>query len=237
MSAPKIQIKMPAKKEYCNVKPMAFITILQHIHRFWKKNDPKSEFAYGILIGKYEGTTRVITEAIPVLHSSKADVVFEESFYKHWDDYNKLKQELDSREECIGWYKTVDREIKFRAQDIRNQVKIQTLNPKNIAMLIDPQSFLEDKGYGFSIFHLIQSAGIFHEMCDSDKMPWEVLELGPDVDKVVNMVIEMIQKFPTDTPFVEELDEVKVPEIPKDDGDDDGEYITPRIDPNAPVFF
>jgi hypothetical protein len=51
------------------------------------------------------------------------------------------------------------------------------------------------------------------------------------------MVLEMIQKYNSDKPFVEEIDEIKIPEPIQDDGADEGEYITPKEDPNQPFFF
>ena len=196
------------------------------------------KFAYGILMGKFEDKVRIITEAIPILHNDHADVVFGESFYKHWDDFNKLQEELESGIQCIGWYKVIERDLRLMAPDIRNQVKIQSLANNNICLLLDPSKFLEDGEYGFSVFSLVKSAGIYHEMCESMRIPWEVVELGADVDKTVNLVLDMIGKYKKKQPFVEEMDEIKVPEFESDGDDhDDGGYVTPDFDPNAPVFY
>ena len=236
--ATNIQIKAPVVRDFAQIKPTAFMDILMHVHRFWGKDNPDSKFAYGILIGKFEKRTRVITEAIPILHHDRADLVFDETFYKHWDDLDKLKDELDSQEKCIGWYKVIERDMKFRATDIRNQVKIQSLYRGNIALLLDPNAFLDNQDYGFSIYHLLKSGDHYHEMCDDAKIAWEILELGNDVDKTVNQVIDMINKYPTEKPFIEEIDEFEMPEITPDDGDDDaGGYVTPEFDPNAPVYY
>jgi JAB1/Mov34/MPN/PAD-1 ubiquitin protease len=213
------------------------MTMYLHIHRFWKKNDTNSEFAYGILMGTMDERIRTITEAIPILHSKDPDLVFGDEFFKHWDDLNKLKQDLESNEMCIGWYKIMDHFGKFKAKDIRNQVKIQTLGMRNIAILIEPDKFLDEDEYGFSVFRLKSSANMFHEMCDYKKIEWEIMELGSDVDRTVNMVLDLITKYSTDTPYVEEIDEFQMPEIIDDGNDDDGEYVTPDIDPNAPIFY
>jgi hypothetical protein len=239
LSTPRIQIAINQPKDLFQMKANAFITILNHAHRFWQKDNPKSEYAYGMLSGYIEGTTRIVTEAIPLLHAPSSDIVFDESFFKHWDDLNLLKQELESIESCIGWYKIITGDFKFKAPDIRNQVKIQSLNPKYIALLLDPSKLLDEDEYGFSIFKL-NGDRIFHEMCDYVKIPWEIMEIGQDVDKVVNSVIDMIRLYHSDKPFVEELEEVKVPiPPPSEDGkdEDDGEYVTPKMDPNAPFFF
>ena len=79
---------------------------------------------------------------------------------------------------------------------------------------------------------------MFHEMCDFDKMPWEVVEIGSDIDKLVQLVTEFIKKYYTDKPFVEELDESESPDPTKEEGgEDEGEYITPKMDPNSPFFM
>jgi hypothetical protein len=237
MSVAPIKINVAQPKDLFQIKAQAFIQILQHAHRFWEMNNPKSEYAYGILVGSIENRTRTVTEAIPVLHASEASVVFDDAFYKHWDDYNALKMEMEQTDLCIGWYKVIDRDMKFKAPDVRNQVKMQTLNPKNVALLLDPEKFITDQEYGFSVFKLMGDK-IFHEMCDFAKIPWEIMEIGADVDKVVNMVLEMIRKYHTDQPYIEEIDEVKPPPPPPpEEGEDDGNYIDVKIDPNAPFFF
>ncbi len=71
--------------------------------------------------------------------------MFDEDFFKQWDDINKLKEDLDSTERCIGWYKVIDRDMKFKAPDIGNQVKIQTLDKRNIALLLDPIKYLQER--------------------------------------------------------------------------------------------
>jgi hypothetical protein len=235
---PNIKINVSPPKENFHIKPTAFITILLHASRFWQAKNPKPQYSFGILIGKYEGSTRIVTEAIPITHKPQSEEVFQEDFFKHWDDMNALKEEIDAPERCIGWYKVIERDLKLKAADIRNQVKVQTLDRRNVAFLLDPRKFLTDmKGdYGFSVFYL-KGDRIFHEMCDYDKMQWEVLEVGADVDKVVQMVIEMIRKYHSDKPFVEEIDEVKVPIPPKQEGDEEGDYVTPAVDPKQPFFM
>jgi len=232
-----LKINLNAPKETVQLKPNVFMTILLHTHRFWRLNSPKSEYAFGLLVGRNEGTTRIITEAIPLMHSPKSDVVFDEDFYKHWDDVNALKEDCDSLDRCIGWYKVIERDMKFKAADIRNQVKIQTLDKRNIALLIDPTKYIQEGEYGFSIFHLLGDR-MFHEMCDFAKIPWEITELGSETDKVVQFVMEMIKKYHSDKPFVEEIDETKVPIPEKKEGEqEEGDYITPKQDPNQPFFM
>ena len=189
------------------------------------------------MIGKFENTARIITEAIPLLHQASSDLVFDEDFFKQWMISIGSKKTWTLPERRIGWYKVIDRDMKFKAPDIRNQVKIQTLDKRNIALLLDPIKYLQEGEYGFSVFHLLGDR-MFHEMCDFDKMPWEVVEIGSDIDKLVQLVTEFIKKYYTDKPFVEELDEVKVPIPTKEEGgEDEGEYITPKMDPNSPFFM
>lgn len=234
---PNLKINVSAPKDQIQIKPIALINIYLHAYRFWKIKDPKPQYSYGFCLGKFEGSTRVITEVIPLIHSPKSDLVFEEDFYKHWDDLNAMKEDIEAPERCIGWYKVIEGDMKFRAQDIRNQVKIQTLDKRNISFLLDPRKYFDTGDYGFSVFHL-KGDRIFHEMCDYEKIPWEIAEVGGDVDKVVQFISEMIRKYNSDKPFVEELEETKVP-IPEKSPDDkdEGDYVTPAVDPNQPFFF
>ncbi len=83
--------------------------------------------------------------------------------------------------------------MKFKAKDIRNQVKIQTDTPDAVAMLLDPEAFFNDDGYGFSFYRLNKGqSSHLHEMCEDEKIPWEIAQLGNDVDKVVSLVAELI---------------------------------------------
>ena len=80
--APNLKINLNnTPKELVQIKPNVFMTILLHTYRYWRLNDPKSEYSFGILVGRFEGTNRVINEAIPIMHNPKSDVVFDEDFF------------------------------------------------------------------------------------------------------------------------------------------------------------
>ena len=234
----KIQINVPEVQDLCQVKPLAFINMLLHAHRFWKKDGSENKYAYGLLLGTFEEKTRIIHEAIPILPSEKPDLALDEQFFKHWDDLEKLQQELGSINQCVGWYKVVDGNLRLKAKDVRNQAKVQSLGGRNVVLLLDPNEFVENHDYGFSIYQLIKSGGLYHEMCEDKRIPWEVMELGNDVDKGINLLLELVNKYKGSKPFVEEIDEFEMPEIIDDgkDGDDAG-YIEVEIDPNAPIFY
>ncbi len=239
---PNININIQQPQELCKIKPFALIKLFLHSYRFWNEFGKDSKYAYGILVGKHSGDTRIVEKIVPILHSDHSEAVFDEEFYKHWDDLNELEEELESGLFNIGWYKVIEMSpMKFRARDIRNQVKIQTEDPNAIALLLNPESFLKNEGYGFSIFRLEKGmSSHLHEMCEHRKIPWEISELGNDVDKTVNLIIELIDKYDTEKPYIEEIDEAEVPDTGGYDWDedDDGGYVTPDIDPNQqPGFF
>src|SRR6056297_1461624 len=106
---PNLKINIQQPQEMCKIKPFALAKIYLHAHRFWSSDLSKAEYAYGILVGNYQGETRVVEKVVPVLHSERSEVVFDDKFYKHWEDLNTLEEELESGLFNIGWYKVVER--------------------------------------------------------------------------------------------------------------------------------
>lgn len=196
--------------ELVQIKVPALIQILNHALRFYKLNAKigENQCVYGFLKGSIEGTTRIVKEAEPILHHPTPDFDFNEQFIKDMDDFNSRYIEEESMDRIIGWYKSTTEPMKFKAIDVKNHLKFQNLNKLFIGMIIDPQNFLKNEGYGFSFFTLMpDSYGEINIMSGSAKIPWEIVKLGEEKDKTISFMKEMINKIIEGKKIVTELSE------------------------------
>ncbi|MHA1341147.1 MAG: hypothetical protein ACTSRZ_12775 [Promethearchaeota archaeon] len=198
------------ENELVKIRITALMDIYCHAFRFCKKNNPpnKNQCVYGFLKGKIEGTTRIITEVETILHNPTPDLVFDDNFFKDMDDFNARYIEEESFERIIGWYKSTTQDVRFKAIDVRNHLKFQTLNKLYIGMILNPLDFLNAEGYGFSFYTLIpDSYGEYNIMSGAAKIPWEIMPLGDDKDLVIRHMKEYIIKTVYGKELVTELSE------------------------------
>ncbi|MHA1820337.1 MAG: hypothetical protein ACTSU2_08045 [Promethearchaeota archaeon] len=202
-----------AENEKVEIHAMALIKIIGHCARFLK-SDKKSPLyqmpsVYGFLIGAIgENNVRIIKDAEPILHHPTPDLEFDEKFMMDMDQFNMRYVEEESTDRIIGWYKSVSEPIRFRAIDVKNHLKFQTLNSNYIGLVINTKKFFEEHEYGFSIFKLLgDSFGDLNIMSQEAKIPWEILPLGDKKDATVRLMTELIDSVVMDTKFVTELDE------------------------------
>ncbi|MBD3350246.1 MAG: hypothetical protein GF364_02055 [Candidatus Lokiarchaeota archaeon] len=205
------------KKEYTiiedelfRIRLTALMDIFCHMLRFNKKDAPpnENECVYGFLKGKIEGTTRIVTEVETILHHPTPDFEFNEQFLQDMADFNARYIEEQSLDRIIGWYKSTNATIEFKAMDVKNHLKFQNLNPQYVGMIIDPQEFLHDNGYGFSVFTLLpDSGGEINIMSGAAKIPWEIMSIEEYKDSVVSYLKDLVFKTMERKKFVTELSE------------------------------
>lgn len=205
------------KKEYTikedelvSIEPVAFIDLLCHAWRFNALDKPlnENESVYGFLKGEIKDKHRIIKEVETILHHPTPDFEFNDEFLRDMDDFNARYTEEQSLDRIIGWYKSTVQEVSFKAIDVKNQLKYQSINDKYIGMVINPLTFLKGEGYGFSIFSLMEdSVGEINIMSGAAKIPWEIAPLGDDPESTVRHIKDLIDKSINKVKFVTELSE------------------------------
>ena len=198
--------------ELVEIGAIAFIKILSHSFRFWKKNAKygENQCVYGFLIGSIDPDKkrRVIKDVEPILHHLTPDFEFKEKFIEDMDDFNLRFIEEGSSDRIVGWYKSVNEPFKFKAIDVKNHLKFQRLNKGNICLVMEPSVYTKGEGYGFSIYSLMgDSYGELNIMSDNYKIPWEINPLGDQKDSTVRFIKELIDNTLENKPFVTELEE------------------------------
>lgn len=205
------------KKEYVvkedqllQITPRAFIDLLCHAWRFNSLDRPlnENESVYGFLKGEIKENTRIVKEVETIKHHPTPDFEFDEKFMKDMDDFNARYREEQIMDKIFGWYKSTVQEITFKAIDVKNQLKFQSLNDKYIGLIINPLVFLKDEGYGFSVFSLLEdSVGKINIMSGAGKIPWEIAPLGDDPGSTIRHIKNFIDKSINKKKFVTELSE------------------------------
>jgi len=199
------------ENELIKIRITALMDLYSHALRFYQSQGSQNEnqCVYGFLKGRIEGTTRIITDVETILHHPTPDLVFNDDFFKDMDDFNARYIEEESSERIIGWYKSSNQgDIKFKAVDVRNHLRFQSLNKMFIAMIVNPLVFINNEGYGFSFYTLIpDSYGEYNIMSGAAKIPWEIMPLGDDKDLIIRKMKEYIIKALNGKEFITELSE------------------------------
>jgi hypothetical protein len=186
-----------AVNELCEIRALALLKLISHALRFWKENAKPGEnqCVYGFLVGSITDQVRLIKDIEPILHQSTPDFDFNEKFISDMDAFNNRYVEEESSDRIIGWYKSTNIPVKYKALDVKNQLKFQTLHKKNIGLIIDPEIYMKGDSYGFGVFTLmIDRYGDTNIMSDHVKIPWEVKPLGESKDITIQFMKDLINK-------------------------------------------
>ena len=188
------------------IKPSAFMKIALHTFRFWiSKKNPENQMVIGLLLGYIEENTRFVVDVIPFTHTSKRSFEMDDKFIAKIGQINKQQLELNSMNEVIGWYRSTNDEIRFRAQDIKNHIKFQNFNSQFIGLIFNPVEYLEPDDYGFSVFRL-RGEDYYNMMSDYRKIPWEIEDVE-DPNMIVHNFQSFIENYFRNKPLIEEFNE------------------------------
>jgi len=199
-------INLAESDELVQISASGFLKLILHVFRFWS-SEPSGDknSVYGLLIGKIEGNTRIVKKIAPLLHLEKGDLEMDDKFLKQVGRINRIELDGGSTNEVIGWYRSSLRGIKFAARDIKNHITFQEFNPKFIALILDPQIYLDPDQSGFSVFRL-KGDKYFNMMSDYYKIPWEIEEIENSL-KIIADFKKYIKHYFIDKPLITELNE------------------------------
>ncbi|MGV9205813.1 MAG: hypothetical protein ACOC44_17525 [Promethearchaeia archaeon] len=188
------------------IKPSAFMKIALHTFRFWQSpNSPKNQMVVGLLLGYLEDTIRHVEDVVPFTHTEKRSYEMDDKFMAQIGQINKQQLELNSVNEVIGWYRSTNEKIRFRARDIKNHIKFQNFNSKFIGLIFSPEDYLQPEEYGFSVFRLV-GKDYYNMMSDYRKIPWEIVKLE-DPNMMVHNFQGFIKNYFQNKPLIEEYTE------------------------------
>lgn len=186
------------------LESQAYKEIVLHSTRFCNPGISQSQWreVYGFLVGKLEDNSVVVSEAIPMVHGGSTEVEFEEKHYIEAAEVNE--KAADKGFFLVGWYHShPGLNIFLSSIDIKNHIGYQGLNPKAIALVIDPLKITTTYS-GFEIFILDDPTNFnssYH------KLSWKIT--GLDEKFVGQMLIDLSHRATTQRPLVEEYGEAK----------------------------
>ena len=199
-------INLAESDELVQLSASGFLKLLLHVFRFWSSETTgDKQIVFGLLLGYIEGNTRVVRKVVPLLHQDKGDLEMDDNFMKQVGKINRIELEKGSTNEVIGWYRTSVRGIKFAARDIKNHINFQDFNPKFIALILDPQIYLDPDQSGFSVFRL-KGDNYYNMMSDYYKIPWEIEEIENSLEIITDFK-KYIKNYFIDKPLITELNE------------------------------
>ncbi|MFX1297328.1 MAG: Mov34/MPN/PAD-1 family protein [Promethearchaeota archaeon] len=184
------------------LQSQAYKEIVLHSTRFCNPGINKNQWreVYGFLVGKLENNHVVIYEAIPMVHGGATEVEFEERHYIEAAEVNA--QAAKKGLFLVGWYHShPGLNIFLSSVDIKNHIGYQGLNPKAIALVIDP-SKLTTSYSGFEIFILDDSTNLNSTY---RKLKWKIA--GLDDKFVGQMLIDLSHRATSQRPLIEEYGE------------------------------
>ncbi|MHA1321884.1 MAG: Mov34/MPN/PAD-1 family protein [Candidatus Helarchaeota archaeon] len=188
------------------IKFQAYKDILLHSTRFCNPEIKPEEWreVYGFLVGKIEQNRVIVYEAIPMVHGGATEVEFKEKHYIEAAEANEKVAEKGFF--LVGWYHShPGLEIFLSSIDIQNHIGYQSLNPKAIALVIDP-SKISSTYSGFEIFQLDDPT---NPNSSYHKLNWKISDLD---DKFIGqMLIDLSKRATIQRPLIDEYGESASP--------------------------
>lgn len=182
----------------------AYKDIVLHSTRFCNPEIKQENWreVYGFLVGKIESNNVVVYEAIPMVHGGSTEVEFKEEHYVEAAEANDKVAEKGFF--LVGWYHShPGLQIFLSSVDIQNHIGYQGLNPKAIALVIDP-SKISPTYTGFEIFKLNNPSD---PNSGYSKVNWKITNL--DEKFIGQMLIDLTQRATIQRPLIDEYGENK----------------------------
>ncbi|MHA1132016.1 MAG: Mov34/MPN/PAD-1 family protein, partial [Candidatus Helarchaeota archaeon] len=186
-----------------NINPLEDnFEVILHSTRFCHPGIQRNKWreVYGFLIGKLENNHVIVVEAVPMVHGGATEVEFENKHYIEAAEVNGRAAERGLF--LVGWYHShPGLNIFLSSVDIKNHIGYQGLNPKAIALVIDP-SKISTTYSGFEIFTLDNPTNLNSTY---RKLKWKIS--GLDEKFVGQMLIDLTHRATVQRPLVEEYGE------------------------------
>ncbi|NVM53125.1 MAG: hypothetical protein HWN66_05435 [Candidatus Helarchaeota archaeon] len=202
MSQNKIPTNSSANAGFVIIKFQAYKDIVLHSTRFANPGINRKQWreVYGFLIGTIENGNVVVHESVPMVHGGATEVEFEEQHYIEAAEINEKVAEKGFF--LVGWYHShPGLQIFLSSIDIKNHIGYQGLNPKALALVIDP-SKISATYSGFEIFNLDDPTNINSTY---KKLNWKIT--GLDEKFIGQMLIDLAQRATIQRPLIDEYGE------------------------------